>query len=120
MTTKQLREPFNSMPRALMNPDYDVAKSFGALAGALVNHWGAIATGLLLCAGLPALVSVQADIEEAATAATKDKKANDQNWRRNNHLEFEPTSVLAAVIAAAAPLLAGPTVDILGVLLRGG
>jgi hypothetical protein len=104
-------------PRGLMN--YDEAKSFGALTGALVNHWGAIATGLLLCAGVPALLSVQTDIKRAEEAATKDKETN-ENWRRKNHLEFELMSVLAAVIAAAAPLLTGPTVDVLGVLLRGG
>ena len=102
-------------PRVLMSSKDDMAKSYGALAGALASHWAASATGVLVCAGLPAFCSVQADIRLAAEAATHER-ANGHDWRQRNHLEFAPMSVLAS-IAAAAPLLTGPAIDLLGKLL---
>jgi hypothetical protein len=102
-------------PRVLMSSKDDMAKSYGALAGALASHWAASATGVLVCAGLPAFCSVQADIGLAAEAATHER-ADGHDWRQKNHLEFGPMSVLAS-IAAAAPLLTGPAIDLLGKLL---
>ena len=102
-------------PRVLMSSKDDMAKSYGALAGALASHWAASATAVLVCAGLPAFCSVQADIGLAAEAATHER-ANGHDWRQRNHLEFAPMSVLAS-IAAAAPLLTGPAIDLLGKLL---
>ena len=105
-------------PRVLMCPD--IAKSFGALAGALASHWAASATGVLVCAGVPAVCSVWADIDLAAKAATEEhEQPNNHDWRLKNHLEFGPMSVLAS-ITAAAPLLTPAIVDILEKLLSGG
>jgi hypothetical protein len=104
-------------PQGMMVPD--AAKAYGALASAVANYWGGIGSGILVCALLPALLSIKADIAQAAVAGRPDYAAQ-ETWRKANALEFAPSSVLTAALTTAAPLFAGPVIDITKVMLGGG
>lgn len=105
-------------PQGLMTAD--AGKSYGVLAAATANYWGAQGTSLLICALAPALLSLKRDIDQASgTEGKKDQAAIDK-WRKENGLNFAPVSVIGAAVTTAAPLLTGPIVDVVGTLLEGG
>ena len=94
------------------------AKAYGAMSAALANYWGAIGTGILLCALVPALVSVRTDIAKAAGARRPDFSAQEK-WRKESGLEIAPSSAIVAALTTAAPLFTGPAMDIVSALLKG-
>jgi|tagenome__1003787_1003787.scaffolds.fasta_scaffold20725896_2 hypothetical protein len=94
------------------------AKSYGVISTALANYWGAIGTGVLLCALVPALISVKADIAKAAGARRADYPTQEK-WRKESGLEIAPASAVIAALTTAAPLFTGPAIDILSALLKG-
>lgn len=94
------------------------AKAFKSVAVAAGNFWGAGATVVLVCALLPVVASLRWDMELAARRMVKGTYSEQAKWRRDNALEFAPTAVVGAALAAAAPMLAGPAADIVGALLQ--
>lgn len=105
-------------PQGLMTPA--VGKTYGVLAAATANYWGAQGTALLLCALGPALLSLKRDIDRASNADEKTNQPAIDKWRKENGLAFAPASVVAAAITTAAPLLTGPIVDIITNIVHSG
>jgi hypothetical protein len=93
-------------------------KSFGQLAASVVNSWGACGSAILLCALLPAFYSFKIDVEKAASMNRVDDVKHPQDWIKANQLEFAPLSLIGAAIASAAPMLAGPAIDVANALTR--
>lgn len=103
-------------PQGLMKPE--PAKSYAVLTAAVANYWGGIGTGVLLCALIPALISIRLDIAKAAEYGCADYSKQDE-WRKKNALVFAPSAVVTAALTTAAPLFAGPAIDVVRALLGG-
>jgi hypothetical protein len=95
----------------------EAAKPFAVLANGYATHAGVSATVLIACASLPAIVSLNADMRNAASAATKNGLSSEREWLRKNQLEFATASGFVAALTTAAPMLTSPVVDILRTLL---
>lgn len=92
-------------------------KTYGYVAGAIANYWGAYGSGVLICALLPAYISLMADIASAAHAAGGGSLKGQADWRKENGMNFDFKSGVIAAITAGAPLLTGPSIDLFGRLL---
>lgn len=104
-------------PQGMMKPE--AAKAYRALASAVSTHWGGLGSGILLCGLVPALISIKADIARAAAIHRPDYAAQEA-WVKANALEFAPVAMLSAALTTAAPLFAGPAIDIVKGLLGSG
>jgi hypothetical protein len=102
-------------PQGLMTPESQ--KSYGYIAGAIATYWGAYGSGVLICALLPAYVSLRVDITSAARAAAGDSLKAQDDWQKENAMNFDVKSGVFAAITASAPVLTGPGIDLFGRLL---
>jgi len=86
-------------------------KSYAYLAGAIGSFWGASGTLTIVFALTPAFFALKADID----ASARDRAAS---WKKDNGLEFDMKSGIGAAIAAAAPILTVPGIDLASKLLH--
>jgi hypothetical protein len=91
-------------------------KAFGSIGTAIGYFWGTFGTIAVLCALLPPLISLRADIDSAAQTIAKGDANAQAKWKKENGFEFDLKSSLGAVITTAAPLLAGPGIDLISKL----
>jgi hypothetical protein len=103
-------------PQGFLTPDGQ--KTYGYVAGAIADYWGAFGSGVLIFALLPTYVSLMADVASAARIAVGDSEKAQDEWRKENGLEFDFKSGAIAAITAAAPILTGPSMDLFGKLFR--
>jgi hypothetical protein len=103
-------------PQGLLTPSGQ--KTYAYIAGAIANYWGAYGSIALICALIPALISLMADIDVAARAAGGGSVKAESDWKRDNGFSFDFKSGMAAALTTAAPILTGPGMDLLGSLLR--
>ncbi|HEY7192084.1 MAG TPA: hypothetical protein VH436_36300 [Vicinamibacterales bacterium] len=92
-------------------------KTFGYVANGIATYWGAFGTGFLICVLVPTYLSLMADIVRAAHAVAGDSPKAQADWQKENGLSFDFKSGVFAAITAAAPILTGPGMDLLGRLL---
>ena len=84
------------------------AKAYGAMSAALANYWGAIGTGnVLLCALVPALVSVRADLAEGSRRASPRLFRARRNGGRRAAWRSRRARPIVAALTTAAPLFTG-------------
>ena len=102
-------------PQGLLTPESQ--KSYGYVAGAIANYWGAYSSGLLLCAWLPTYASLMADVRLGAEAAAAAGATELAEWREKTGTAFDFKSGLMALITTVLPALTGPGIDIIGKLL---
>jgi hypothetical protein len=98
--------------------DKDQQHAFASLAGAIASYWGTFGALALISALAPAFVSLNHDIDMAARVATVPAEQTPEEWRKNNGLEFDAKSGLGAAIAALAPILTVPGIDLASKLLH--
>jgi hypothetical protein len=98
--------------------DKDQQHAFASLAGAIASYWGTFGALTLISALVPAFVSLNHDIDMAARVATVPAEQTREEWRKNNGLEFDAKSGLGAAIAALAPVLTVPGIDLASKLLH--
>jgi hypothetical protein len=102
-------------PQGLLSPA--AQKPYGYIASGIANYWGAFGTGFLICVLVPTYISLMADISRAAHAAAGDNPKAQSDWQKANELSFDFKSGVVASVTAAAPILTGPGMDLLGKLL---
>jgi hypothetical protein len=121
-----------SWTQGLLANDSDAA-SFARLGSALLNYWAAETSVILLATVSFAAVFIQWDIAKAAATAAQASNGSVRNviingavvetrsggggiseaqWKKDNELIFDSTTVTTATIGIIAPLLAGPAVDL--------
>jgi hypothetical protein len=98
--------------------DKDQQHAFASLAGAIASYWGTFGALTLISALVPAFVSLNHDIDTAARVAIMPAQQTPEDWRKNNGLEFDAKSGLGAAIAALAPILTVPGIDLASKLLH--
>jgi hypothetical protein len=86
-------------------------KAYAYLAGAISAFWGTFASLFLVLALLPAFIGVKRDIDSCA-------KGREASWKKDNGLEFDTKSGIGAAIAAVAPILTVPGIDLASKLLH--
>lgn len=86
-------------------------KAYAYLAGAISAFWGTFASLFLVLALTPAFIGVRRDINSFA-------KGREANWKKDNGLEFDTKSGIGAAIAAVAPILTVPGIDLASKLLH--
>jgi hypothetical protein len=86
-------------------------KSYAYLAGAIGSFWGTSGTLTLVFALTPAFFALKADIDAAASGRAA-------NWKTEKGLEFDMKSGIGAAIAAVAPILTVPGIDLASKLLH--
>ncbi len=92
-------------------------KAYAYLAGAIGTFWGTFSALTLVFALIPAFIGLKLDIDKAAQSdGRKDQDAAD--WKKGNGLEFDAKSGIGAAIAAAAPILTVPGIDLASKLLH--
>jgi hypothetical protein len=92
-------------------------EGYAYLAGAISTFWGTFGTIVLVSALGPTFVSLRRDIANAAKANGRHEMAASR-WKQENRLEFDFKSGLGAAIAAAAPMLTAPGIDLASKLLH--
>jgi len=102
-------------PQGLLTPDSQ--KTYGYVAGAIANYWGAYSSGLLICAWLPTYASLMADVRLGADAAASGGATAQSEWREKTGVAFDFKSGFMALVTTALPALTGPGIDIIGKLL---
>jgi hypothetical protein len=102
-------------PQAFLNKANQEAYAY--LAGAISTFWGTFGTIFLVSALIPAFISIRLDIDKAAKANGRHEMAA-ARWKEDNKLEFDFKSGLGAAIAAAAPMLTAPGIDLASKLLH--
>lgn len=90
-------------------------KAYAYLAGAISGFWGTYASLFLVLALLPAFIGVKLDIDSSAKSSAKGREAS---WKKNNGLEFDTKSGIGAAIAAVAPILTVPGIDLASKLVH--
>ena len=98
---------FYSWPLTLLTGDS--AEAYAATSAAAAGFWGTLFTLFLVAAAAPAALSIWRDIDRAAGSA-KDPVARDK-WLNDERLTLKIPEGIGAALAAAAPLLASPTID---------
>jgi hypothetical protein len=93
-------------------------RAYASLATAIGNYWRTLGALVLVSAFIPAFVSRTYDIETTARASEGDDRAKIDSWKKKYHLEFDVPSGIGVAIAAAAPILTTPTIDLASKLLR--
>jgi hypothetical protein len=86
-------------------------KAYAYLAGSISAFWGTFATLFLVLALLPAFIGLKRDIDSFA-------KGREASWKKDNRLEFDTKSGIGAAIAAIAPILTVPGIDLASKLLH--
>ncbi len=86
-------------------------KAYAYLAGAISAFWGTFASLFLVLALLPAFIGVKRDIDSLAMG-------REASWKKDNGLEFDTKSGIGAAIAAVAPILTVPGIDLASKLLH--
>lgn len=90
------------------------AKPFLSLASSGAGYWGAIYSTLLVTLALPAILSLQRDGERAARHVKgEDDLEAQRKWREAEGLTFRFNEKLGSSLAALAPLLTAPALDLL-------
>jgi hypothetical protein len=102
-------------PQAFLNKANQEAYAY--LAGAISTFWGTFGTIFLVSALVPAFISLRLDIAKAARDNGRHDMAASR-WTEDNQLEFDFKSGLGAAIAAAAPMLTAPGIDLASKLLH--
>jgi len=92
-------------------------EAYGHIASAITNYWGAYGTALIVCAVVPPFLSLAADTRRLARRAVGEGAAAQDEWRTAQGLRFDLKSGVVGGLTAAAPLLTGPGIDLLGRLL---
>jgi hypothetical protein len=90
-------------------------KAYAYLAGAISGFWGTYASLFLVLALLLAFIGLKLDIDSSAESSAK---ADAANWKKDNGLEFDTKSGIGAAIAAIAPILTVPGIDLASKLLH--
>jgi hypothetical protein len=102
-------------PQAVLKEDDQNAYAY--LAGAIANYWGTFGALFLVSAIVPAFVGLRLDIDKAAKLHGPEDEEAANRWRKESNLEFDMKSGFGAAIAAAAPILTVPGIDLAGQLL---
>ena len=105
------------------------AEALKAAAGSLTYFWSLVAAALLLATFIPAAVSLQKDINLAAAlnVAAMHPGAEPpaptwedlQKWKAANGLAWSNGQTAAALLAAAAPILSAPAIEISRLFVAG-
>jgi hypothetical protein len=103
-------------PQAFLIKDHREAYAY--LAGAISTFWGTLGTIVLVSALLPTFVSLRRDIEKAANPDETQDETATARWKQDNKLEFDFKSGIGAAVAAAAPMLTAPGIDLASKLLH--
>jgi hypothetical protein len=97
-------------PRTLVATEHQDA--YASLATAIGSFWGTLSTLAIAFALVPAFFSLRFDIDRAARAqASQDEKAAER-WKKSNNLEFDKKSGVGTAVAAVAPILAVPGLNL--------
>ncbi len=101
---------FYHWPAAML--DEPAAKAYGDMVSMASGYWGLLYTLVLIAAVTPAVMSHRRDVDAMARrkAASPDKIGR---WIDDEDLRFAPRDGFGAAIAAAAPVLTSPTLDLL-------
>jgi hypothetical protein len=102
-------------PQAFLSKPHQEAYAY--LAGTISTFWGTFGTIVLVCALVPPFISLRWDIASAAKANGRHEMAA-ARWKQDNKLDFDFKSALGAAIAAAAPMLTAPGIDLASKLLH--
>lgn len=103
--------------------NHPLADHMRGAAAALAYTFGVLSSAILIATFLPAFVSLKADIDRAARDALGAAEASRptfkaiKEWKETNGLNLSTTEISTAVIAAAAPLLTSPAIDLTKVLV---
>jgi hypothetical protein len=92
-------------------------KAYAYLAGAISTYWGTFGTLVLVSALVPAFVGLRLDIDKSARAWSEDQEEANR-WKKDHGLEFDMKSGIGAAIAAAAPMLTVPGIELASKLLH--
>lgn len=101
---------FYHWPSAML--DENAAKAYGEMVSMASGYWGLVYTLALIAAVTPAVLSHRRDVYRMAEKKT-DSKAKISKWIDDEELRFAPRDGFGAAIAAAAPILTSPTLDLL-------
>jgi len=86
-------------------------KAYAYLAGAIGSFWGVFCSLTLVFALSPAFIGLKLDIDAVAEGQAA-------SWKKDNGLEFDMKSGIGAAIAAVAPILTVPGIDLLSKVLH--
>jgi len=83
------------------------------LGAAVGNYWGAISTGVILAALLPAYFAWREDVERFSSREMHEKSERERReFLSGEGLEFAPATSIPTLITVAAPAAAGPFLDL--------
>jgi hypothetical protein len=97
-------------PRSLVAEKLQDA--YASLATAIGSYWGTLSTLAIAFALIPAFISLRFDIDNAARAQASRDEDTVKSWKIKNNLEFSMKSGVAAAVAAVAPTLAVPGLNL--------
>ena len=90
------------------------------LGAAVGNYWGAVSTGVILAALLPAYFAWREDIEQFTSREMHEKSERERReFLAGEGLEFAPATSIPTLIAVAAPAAAGPFLDLVSPVFFG-
>jgi hypothetical protein len=93
-------------------------EAYAYLAGAIGNYWGTFGALVLISAFIPAFVGLSLDIGKTARAQAGEDQEKVNFWKKSKNLEFDVASGVGVAVAAAAPILTAPTIDLASKLLH--
>ncbi len=94
---------------------------FSPLGNALLNGWAAESSAVFFAVIIFAALFLYCQVQWAAAVAGQSNTEgifDETKWKTDNGLTFETTTVITTTIGTIAPVLAGPTADLISKIIH--